>query len=1004
VILPRSLSRRLFLTRAGKAVLLLGAGVPRAAARLAAVTAAAEPGDLAELERLFRDPPHGARPMTRWWWFGGAVTPQEITRELTFMRDAGLGGAEIQPVYPLAVDDEARGIRHLRYLTDEWFAVLRHAVAEGRRLGLAIDLTLGSGWPYGGPFIPTELAARRLALFSRDVAGPAKVSWRLTPHLTGDDRLVAVVVAPVGAGQQPDVGRSRVLVDQPQAGAGDPREERVVIDWTAPVGEWRLFVLVDQPTGQQVKRPTLGMEGNVLDHFSREALDLFLRAAGDRVMDALGPPGGGPFRSVFCDSLEVYGADWTRDLLKEFQARRGYDLGPRLPALWQEAGPSTPHVRYDYHRTLSDLMLDGFFRPLVAWSEKRGMNARIQAHGALCDVMQAYGIASVPEGENIFLGDRYMVNLRHRRLASSAAHVYGKPLASAETYTWLRTPLFLTTLEQMKAATDSTFLDGMNHLVNHGYSYSPPAAGEPGWAFYASTEANHTNTWWRHYPHLARYVRRAQALLQHGIAVNPVAVYLPLADVFALQGAGGFHMDVEFERQLGPDFLFKLRTAGYDFDLVQDHALTTRSRVEGGRLRAGTAAYSVVVVPAVRFMPEDALARLAEMAQAGGHLVFVERVPEAAPGLADQDARTAEVIRLVERLFGSAKPTAGARTTTGGGSVALVADEAGALLRLGLVLPPDFRIVAAGDGSPAARQAAAETVGFLHRRAGAADYYLVANVSSAEQALRVQLSAGHRAPQRWDAATGASSALAYEYVTPGGRPATEVELHLDPFESCFVVFGTSAAAPAVTRTPFVGAWQASNGEIQARVRAGRHEIGLPGARVQRIVATDVPEPVAVDGAWTLRLGPLAAEPLARLVSWNELPGGRTYSGWATYETSVEVPDLGRDVEWQLDLGEVHETAEVTLNGQGLGAAWKSPRRLECGGALRAGRNELKVEVANLWIHHVAAQPPPPEWKAVEETVGIRWGRYGEVKAPSLPPSGLLGPVRLLPLRRVRVKI
>jgi hypothetical protein len=106
----------------------------------------------------------------------------------------------------------------------------------------------------------------------------------------------------------------------------------------------------------------------------------------------------------------------------------------------------------------------------------------------------------------------------------------------------------------------------------------------------------------------------------------------------------------------------------------------------------------------------------------------------------------------------------------------------------------------------------------------------------------------------------------------------------------------------------------------------------------------------------------------------------------------------------IDLGRVHETAEVTLNGKGVGVAWKSPRRLACGPSLRAGRNQLRVDVANLWIHHVVAQPPPVEWKALEETVGIRWGRYGETKPEALPPAGLLGPVRLVPWKRVRVKI
>jgi hypothetical protein len=901
------------------------------------------------------------------------------------------------------VDDPARGVRNIRYFSEEWYALLRHTVREGRRLGLAVDLTLGSGWPYGGPFVPTALSARRLAVFTRDVGGGRALEWRLAPHLTGDDRLVAVVAAPVAKDETPDLSRALVLRDQPRAAGGDPREERGVVAWTAPDGEWRVYVVVDQPTGQQVKRPTLGMEGPVLDHFSAEALQVFLRAAGDRVMDAVSDGGVPPFRSVFCDSLEVYGADWTEKLLPEFQKRRGYDLGPYLPALWEDAGPATPHVRYDYHLTLSDQMLDAFFRPLVAWSERRGLRARIQAHGALADVMQAYGLAHVPEGENIFLGDRYMVNLRHRRLASSAGHLYGKPLVSGETYTWLRTPLFMTTLEQMKAATDSTLLDGINHVVNHGYSYSPPQAGEPGWAFYASTEANHTNTWWRHYPHLARYVRRAQALLQDGVSVNPVAVYLPLPDVFAVQGMGGLHMDVEIERQLGPDFLFGLRTAGYDFDLLHDHALAGLARVERGLLRAGTAAFSVVVVPAVRLMPPASLSRLADLVAGGGHVVFVGRRPEGAPGLQDREARDAELRQVLARLWGTETPDVGSiRKTPRGGSVALVADNAAAYARLETVLVPDFRIVEAGD--PAALDAARRTVGFLHRRSAEADYYLVANVSPQAQAMLVQLAAGHRAPTRWDAATGVQSAMAYAYRTAGGQAVTEVELRLDPFESCFVVFGISGAHPLVAHTPFAGPFQVSKGEIVGRVPGGRHEIVLGNDRKQAVVADGLPPPLVVEGPWTLHLGEGAPSSLPRLISWSELDSGRGFSGWGVYETSFDLPALGEDVEWQIDLGTVHETAELTLNGRPLGAAWKSPRRLECGDALRAGRNELRVEVANLWIHEMLTRPTPPEWKAVEETFGIRWGRYGETKPEAVPPSGLLGPVRLVPWKRVRVKV
>jgi len=1008
---PRSLSRRCFLSQASGAALALGSRLdPAGAATARPARARPATSEVEPLRQLLVDPPPSAKPMTRWWWFGGAVTPEEITRELTFMRDAGLRGAEIQPVYPLAVDDPRRGIRHLRYYTDEWFEVLRHAVREARRLGLQLDFTLGSGWPYGGPFIPTSLAARRLRVLSQDVVGPQAYSWLLAPHLTGDDRVVAVVATPVLPNQELDLGRSQVLTDQPVPETTfNVGSDLWIRDWRVPEGEWRLMVVVDSPTGQQVKRPTLGMEGNVVDHLSREAVQLFLRAAGDRVLDALRRAGDPPFHSVFCDSLEVYGADWTQDFLKEFGARRGYDLAPYLPALWHEAGPKTPHVRYDFHLTLSELMLDHFFRPLAEWSGRRGMKARVQAHGALGDVMQAYGLADIPEGENIFLGDRYMVNLRHRRLASSAAHQYGKPIVSAETYTWLRTPLYTTTLEMMKAATDSVFLDGVNHVVNHGYSYSPPEAGEPGWAFYASTEINHTNTWWRHYPHLARYVQRTQALLQQGVSINPVGVYLPLADIYARFGAGGLGVDAAIERHVGTALFSSLRQAGYDFDAVHDHAIAAMAHVERGRLRVGTAAYSVIIVPTTRWMPPESAARLAEFSSQGGHLIFIERCPEGAPGLADQEKRSAEVRRSIAGLWGGREPGLGMVAAAGRGTVALAADPAAALGRLETVLGPDFRIAEAGDGSAPVRRAATENVGFLHRRAADVDYYLVANVSGRPHDLRARFAVGHRAPERWDAETGAMSFPAYEYVSNGQGKQTEVGLHLDSYEACFVVFGSSGHPPLVTRTTLAGPLRvgaASGGIVEVTGQAalnGVHEVTLASGRTLRVDVKDVPDPIAVEGPWTLRLGQVAPLPLGRLRSWDELPEGRTFSGWATYEATFDVARPGEDVEWMLDLGEVHETAEVSLNGTALGAAWRNPRRLACAGALRTGHNLLVIEVANLWVHHMAAQPPPLDWKVVEETVGIRWGRYGEVKPETMPPAGLLGPVRLVPLKRVRVK-
>jgi hypothetical protein len=1009
---PVPFTRRQFICQSGKAGIALATAwsTPTLTAGSAPVSLpenASPGGEPARLRDLFLNPPQSARPMTRWWWFGGAATPEEITRELSLMSESGLRGVELQPVYPLEVDDPKRGIRNIRYFSSEWFDLLRHTTRETRRLGMQFDLTLGSGWPYGGPFIPIELAARQARVLIQESVGPGLFSWRLTPELTESDSIVAALAVPVLPSGQPDIQHSRAITDQIKRHTkyGDLIGMGIE-NWAVPPGPWRIMVYIDCPTGQQVKRPTLGMEGYVLDHFNRQAMDLFLEAAGDQVLNQLKEVADPPFCSVFCDSLEVYGADWTPSLLREFEKRRGYDLTPYLPALWQEAGPLTPHIRYDYHLTLSDLMLENFFAPLAGWSQRHGMTARIQAHGAMADVMHGYALAHIPEGEHIEGGDQYVVDIQHRRLASSAGHIYQKPVISAETYSWLRFPLFMVTLEMMKAATDAQFLDGINQIVNQGYSYSPPQAGQPGWTFYASTVINHNNIWWRHYNHLTRYIQRVCALLQQGVSVNPVGVYVPLADIYAKYGIGALNMDVEIERQLGTELFLELRRSGYDFDFVNDDALARLASVQAGMLRAGTGAYSVVIVPEVQYMPPESLDCLLRFVQEGGFLIFAGRVPAAAPGLKDNDTRTMRLTSILKTLWGGNLPSVDDFLACGKGKVLLCPHHSVVLARLPAALPPDFVIVQAGDSSESARQRARESVGFLHRRSDDVHLYFLSNISSYSQDLRVQFSVGHKIPQRWNPESGEiDDTLVFEHgARAGSNPlVTEVQLRFMPFESCFVLFSPTGDGPAITDTNWPGPLKIEKVGDRTRVtglipRNGKYFLTDPAGQTHRFEVKVIPEPIALNGPWRLTLGDKNVPALTQLQSWNDLPEGKDYSGWAVYETDFELTSLGEQLEWGLDLGTVHETAGVVLNGVDLGAAWKGSRILACRDALKAGTNHLKVEVGNLWIHHVLSLPKPDR-KALAETFGIRWGTYGEIRPARIPPSGLLGPVQLVPRKQ-----
>jgi len=281
----RAVTRRLAVSMA--CVLSLGL--------LGAAPAPLAASGLAVARQSFVSPPPESRPMMRWWWFGPAVTREEISAEMRRMKEGGLGGFELAVVYPMALDDPASGLRNERYLSPEFLDKVSFAARTARELGLRMDVTIGSGWSYGGPYITPELAAARLRSERREITPDRMQVPRPVPY--DGDRLVAAFIGR-GSMQESDPRTFRELDlsgDGPialPAGNGP----RVVLFYFA------------SHSGQIVKRAALGAEGYVLDHFSRPAIETHLREAGDKLLAAAGTGG---VHAIFCDSLEVYDADWT---------------------------------------------------------------------------------------------------------------------------------------------------------------------------------------------------------------------------------------------------------------------------------------------------------------------------------------------------------------------------------------------------------------------------------------------------------------------------------------------------------------------------------------------------------------------------------------------------------------------------------------------------------------------------------------------------------------------
>jgi alpha-L-rhamnosidase len=650
------------------------------------------------LREGFAAPPPDSRVMMRWWWFGPFVEEAELARELEVMAAAGIGGVEVCSTYPLStseVDRSAGG-----FLSERFLSRLRFAAETARRLGLRFDVTIGSGWSFGGPHITDETAARQLRWDMREV--PPRAARIPVAQPWPGDQFVAAYIGD-GSLQEPPVRWRQLPV----------RDGAVEIP--AGSGPRTVLLAMSSPTGQNVKRAALGAEGPVLDHLSRTATETHLRAVADPILAAVPSE---LVTAVFCDSLEVYGADWTPALPEEFRARRGYDLLPELPLL-HTRGTGSERVRADVAMTLGELYEENFVAVVREWAQRHGVLFRIQSYGQPPGALSAYRHADLPEGEG--WGWR---SVTQTKWATSAAHLYRRPVVSSETWTWVHSPSLAATPLDLVGEAHEHLLLGVNQLIGHGWPYSPPSAQPPGWIFYAAGALSDVNPWWPAMPALASYLQRLCWLLRQGDPVVDVALYAPSRDA-ALRFEPGTRGYLDLWRatrsHIGDEIPAALREAGYDYDLVDDTALR----------EADWSRYRVVVLPFVRDLP-------------------------------------VETARLLEK-----HTAAGGAVLTVGGAVQrdgwIAVDDVDALLpALAGVVPPD------APTSPATPD-----VGVAHRRAGEVDVHLVANTGPHPQSFALRTRDGAAAFERWDARTGRAHRVD---VVDGGVP-----LDLQPYEAAVVV-------------------------------------------------------------------------------------------------------------------------------------------------------------------------------------------------------------------------
>ena len=440
------------------------------------------------------------KPWTRWWWLGSAVDKPNLTRQLEDFAKAGLGGVEICPIYGAVGAEEL----FIDFLSPQWMEMLAHTTTEARRLGLEVDMTTGTGWPFGGPQVTPEMASAGLKLIRHEATGGTRVTLKLP------------------------AGKLECLRAFPESGPPLDLTGEVAqgtLDWLPPAGKWTVIGLASPAPIQKVKRAAPGGAGNVVDPFSAAAMSLYL----ERFDAAFGKYAAPLPRAKFHDSFEYYAAEWTPAFAEKFLTARGYDLRDQLPAFTGSGDPDTvSRVRADYRRTLDELHL-AYLQRWHDWTKSRGGITRNQAHGSPGNLLDHYTVSEIPETEIFRQVDENQIPMM--RLAASAAYANGGNLVSAEAFTWLDEH-FQVTPEKLKEAADFIFLSGVNHLFFHGVSYSPADAEWPGWLFYASTHLGQNGGLWRDLSAFTGYLQRCQSILQEGEISSDVLLYFPIHDLW----------------------------------------------------------------------------------------------------------------------------------------------------------------------------------------------------------------------------------------------------------------------------------------------------------------------------------------------------------------------------------------------------------------------------------------------------------------------------------------
>jgi hypothetical protein len=981
----------------------------------------------------FRQVPEVSRIRAYWWWLNGNVDKEAILKDLTQMKAAGMAGALVYDAGEPGKGGNEDVPDGPEFGSSAWIELFKYAISNAHELGLEMGLNVQSGWNLGGPTVLPEDAMKKVTFSQVTVKGPGSAHVHLPMPPVKEDfyRDVAVLAYPVKPGRTKpkplhlfaqkaayaDFGTWSApdctpllegLIQQDQRSGAEPdlqinelvnlsgnTNAQGDLQWTVPAGEWEILRFGYTLTGAKVSTSSGKWQGLSIDHLSQSAFNTYWRTVMEPVLQAVRPFLGNTLKWFETDSWEMGQVNWTPLFPQEFRKRRGYDITPYLPALAGrivESRSITNRFLYDFRKTIGECIADNHYGHFASTAHQYGVQIRCESggpHEAPIQALTNLGKCDWPMTEcwapsphRPTLNDRFF-----GKEAACAAHIYGKRFAFAEMFTgigraWQGTP------RNLKSTFDRSACEGVNAICWHQFTCSPAKMGLPGQEYFADTHIDPQTTWWRDAPAFVDYLNRCQFMLQQGLFV---------ADVVYYQGGG---VPNYVQRQ---SFDPAQVLPGYDYDVMDEVSLLTRTGVRNGRIVLPDGmSYRLMVIHPAQVMSLPAMKKIAELARAGATIIGPK--PLQSPGLEHYPEADIEIQRIADEMWG---PCDGKRVLENHyGLGRVVWGKTARQVLTSDAVPEDFTCTGAQQPS---------AVRYIHRSHGEDEIYFVCTLGEASENVVAHFRVAGKSPKLWNPISGK---VVPAHLYENDSRVTKLPLHLDPHGSVFVVFRQRTSARRHFRSlkmsgrdvypPEASLRNSRNGGVELCAAAGgMYQLKLPAGSARSVEVGPVPAALQLAGPWQLRFPPkLGAPPSAtfeRLELWNRstVPGIRHFSGTAVYRKSFEVPDeiVSPRLRLVMNLGEVYDLARVRLNGNDLGVVWKAPFTLDVTRAVKPGPNQLEIEVTNTWVNRLIGDAGLPRDQQITRT------NDGTYKSDSpLEPAGLAGPVLIKVYRLVPVRI